>query len=82
MQELFLGAMPNSSYQLRLKKCFKFLLYICVFMSESSSMGKLIPVKFFVCPPSEMKSYVMNRLAVVHTSPTERNGKSYEPGTS
>lgn len=78
----FLGAMPNCSYQLRLKKCVKFLLHICVFMSESSSMGKLIPVNFFVCPPSKMKSYVMNRLAAVHMSPTEKNGKRYEPGTS
>lgn len=81
---VFLGtdAMSNCSYQPRLKKCFKFLLHICVFMSESSSMGKLIPVKFFVYSPRKMKSYVMNRLAVLHKYPPEKkNGKRYEPET-
>lgn len=71
--KLSTNAMFNCSYQLRIKKYFKFLLHICVLMSESSSMGKMIPGIFFlVCPPSKMKSCVMNRFAVQHKSPPDK----------
>lgn len=61
-------AMSNCSSQLRIKKRFKFLLHICVFILESSSMGNLIPVY----PLSKTKSYVKKRLAVVHNSSPEK----------
>lgn len=42
---LYTDAMSNCSYRQRLKKFFEFLLHICVFMSKSSSTGKLTPVQ-------------------------------------